>query len=48
MLGSLLGGIASMLTMLIGFRSLLFLTLAIYLAVLLILVTGRGLAATSD
>ncbi len=34
LLGALAGGIASMLTMLIGFRSLTFLTLAVYLAAL--------------
>lgn len=37
MLGSLLGGIASMLSMQVGFSALLLLTLAIYLAVLLLL-----------
>ena len=34
LLGALVGGVASMLTMLIGFRSLAFLTLAVYLAAL--------------
>jgi SAM-dependent methyltransferase len=34
LLGALVGGIASMLTMLVGFRSLTFLTLAVYLAAL--------------
>jgi SAM-dependent methyltransferase len=39
-LGSLLGGLASMLSMLIGFRNLMFVALALYVAVLLVV---RGL-----
>jgi spermidine synthase len=41
LLGSLLGGIASMLSMVVGFRSLMFLTLAVYLGALLLLQRGR-------
>jgi SAM-dependent methyltransferase len=44
LIGSLLGGVASMLTMVIGFRGLTFLTLAVYLAALLTLrAGGRGI-----
>ncbi len=46
LLGALVGGIASMLTMLIGFRSLTFLTLAVYLAALY--VARRAEPATSS
>jgi SAM-dependent methyltransferase len=46
LLGALVGGIASMLTMLIGFRSLTFLTLAVYLAALY--VARRAKPATSS
>lgn len=41
LLGSLLGGIASMLSMVVGFRSLMFLTLAVYLGALLLLQRAR-------
>lgn len=41
LVGSLLGGLASMLSMAVGFRALVFLTLAIYLAVVLLVVRGR-------
>lgn len=41
LIGSLVGGVASMLTMVVGFRGLTFLTLAVYLAALLAL-RGRG------
>jgi hypothetical protein len=41
LLGSLLGGIASMLSMVVGFRALMFLTLAVYLGALLLLQRGR-------
>lgn len=41
LIGSLVGGVASMLTMVVGFRNLTFLTLAVYLAALLAL-RGRG------
>jgi spermidine synthase len=44
LLGSLLGGIASMLSMVVGFRLLTFLTLAVYLAAVLLL--RRGTAAS--
>jgi protein-S-isoprenylcysteine O-methyltransferase Ste14 len=37
LLGSLLGGVASMFSMVVGFRALMFLTLAAYLAALLLL-----------
>jgi SAM-dependent methyltransferase len=42
LLGSLLGGLASLLSMLIGFRGLILLTLAIYLGALLATRAGRG------
>jgi SAM-dependent methyltransferase len=41
LIGSLVGGVASMLTMVVGFRGLTFLTLAVYLAALLTL-RARG------
>ena len=44
LLGSLLGGIASMLSMVVGFRLLMFLTLAVYLGAILVL--RRGTART--
>ena len=40
LIGSLVGGVASMLTMVIGFRGLTFLTLGVYLAALLALRTS--------
>ncbi|HEY2944867.1 MAG TPA: hypothetical protein VGN09_20700 [Vicinamibacteria bacterium] len=42
LLGSLLGGLASMLSMAVGFRALVFLTLATYLAVTLRALRARG------
>jgi hypothetical protein len=42
LLGSLLGGVASMLSMLIGFRALSLVTLAVYLAAILVLSRGRA------
>jgi SAM-dependent methyltransferase len=44
LLGSLLGGIASMLSMLIGFQALTLLTLGVYLGALLMLSRGRAKA----
>ena len=41
LIGSLVGGVASMLTMVVGFRNLTFLTLAVYLGAFLAL-RGRG------
>ena len=41
LIGSLLGGIASMLSMAIGFRALAFLTLAVYLGAWLVLQRDR-------
>jgi hypothetical protein len=40
LIGSLLGGVASLLTMVVGFRGLTFLTLAVYLGALLALRRG--------
>jgi spermidine synthase len=45
LLGSLVGGVASMSTMLIGFRALTFLTVAVYLAALLLIRRGAARAA---
>jgi SAM-dependent methyltransferase len=45
LLGSLLGGIASMLTLVIGFRSLMLLALAVYLGAILLLRRARVRAA---
>lgn len=42
LIGSLVGGVASMLTMVIGFRGLTFLTLAVYIGALLALRAGGG------
>jgi SAM-dependent methyltransferase len=42
LLGSLLGGVASMLSMVTGFRALTFLTLAIYIGALLLIRKGSG------
>ena len=48
LIGSLLGGVASMLSMVIGFQALAFLTLAIYLGVwLLLLRRGRPVLAVA-
>ena len=44
LLGSLLGGVASMLSMAVGFRALTFLTVAVYLAALLVLHRQRSWA----
>jgi SAM-dependent methyltransferase len=43
LIGSLVGGVASMLTMVVGFRGLTFLTLAVYLGALLALRRGGGI-----
>jgi hypothetical protein len=45
LLGSLLGGVASMLSMAFGFRALMFLTLGVYLGALLLLRRGPAHAA---
>lgn len=45
LLGSLVGGVASMLSMAVGFRALMFLTLAAYLGALLLLGREPGKAA---
>jgi hypothetical protein len=47
LLGSLVGGVASMLSMLIGFRALSLVTLAVYLAAILLLARGRARAPPS-
>jgi SAM-dependent methyltransferase len=47
LLGSLLGGVASMLSMLVGFRALTLLTLAVYLAAILLLSRARAAAPAS-
>jgi SAM-dependent methyltransferase len=47
LIGSLVGGVASMLTMVVGFRGLTFVTLAVYLAALLAL-RGRGRAILTE
>ena len=44
LLGSLVGGVASMLTMALGFQAIVFLTLAIYLGALLLIRRGGGAA----
>ncbi len=44
LLGSLLGGVASMLTMAVGFRALMLLTLAVYVAALVLLARERARA----
>ena len=41
LIGSLVGGVASMLTMVVGFRGLTFVTIAVYGAALLALRQGR-------
>ena len=46
LLGSLMGGVASMLTMLIGFRALAFLTVAVYLSALLLIRRGAARVAS--
>jgi spermidine synthase len=45
LLGSLLGGVASMLSLATGFRSLMLLTLAVYLGAILLLRRARAIAA---
>lgn len=47
LLGSLLGGVASMLSMAIGFRALMFVTLLVYVGALLLLARERAPAAPS-
>jgi SAM-dependent methyltransferase len=46
LLGSLVGGVASMLSMAIGFRALMLVTLAVYLAALVLLARERARAAS--